>query len=67
MIVLQTLMSFPEMTSLFKLGPLIINEAKSHHMVPSLVLPNAGGALAGGLGGFSPPNILAKSFIVTSS
>jgi len=41
MIVLQTLMSFPEMTSLFKLGPLIINEAKSHHMVPSLVLPNA--------------------------
>ena len=24
-------------------------------------------ALAGGLGGFSPPNILAKSFIVTSS
>jgi len=41
MIVLQTLMSFPEMTSLFKLGPLIINEAKSHHMVLSLVLPNA--------------------------
>ena len=34
----QCAMVLPEMTSLFTLGPFIVNEVKSHHVVPTLQL-----------------------------